>query len=213
MTSDSDSGEQSERDALLESVAEGDRTIIARLTAQYLPEIQGFLHREMGPVVAAKESSEDLAQSVCREALQGLAEGRVAYQGEPAFRQWLYQAAKHKVLHRHRHWQTEKRDAKREQAWAEPEAALSGALRDEATPSLEVARRETQDRVLQLLDQLPDREQQIVRLAHLEGLDHATIAAQLDLTPNHTRVLLSRALARIASLAARSGSPPTPEDA
>ncbi len=201
MTSNANPDDRRDRDALLESVADGDHTVIGRLTEQFLPEIEAYLKKEMGAVVAAKDTSEDLAQSVCREALQGLADGRVAYQGEPQFRQWLYQAAKHKVLNRSRRWQTERRDARREVAHGPEAESAMHADASHATPSMEVSRKEASQQVQLLLAQLPDRDQEVVRLAHLEGMDHAAIADKLELTPNHTRVILSRALARIATLA------------
>ena len=42
------------------------------LLAAYLPELQGYLRRRSQGLVAARESSSDLVQSVCREILTNM---------------------------------------------------------------------------------------------------------------------------------------------
>ena len=202
------SGAEKDPDELLRSAAEGDRTAVARLSEQYLPALQGYIRKHAGQAVVGRESSSDLAQSVCREAFQGLAEGRLEYRGEAAFRQWLYRAADHKILNRHRFWNAEKRDVKRELRDAE-DGAVTEAARHEATPSLEVMRDEAGQRVRASLDRLPERDREVIDLIHFRGFSHDQAAERLGITAAHSRVLLSRALARLTTRFEEDGTTPS----
>ena len=70
--------------------------------------------RQAGHLVRAKESAADLAQSVCREVLERIGDGRFEYQGEAAFKQWLFQAAEHKMQNKHRFYRADRRDGAKE---------------------------------------------------------------------------------------------------
>ena len=48
--------------------------------------------------------------------------------------------------------------------------------------------------------ELPEKYRGVLELHHVEGLAHAQIAERLGITEPHSRVLLSRALARLASV-------------
>ncbi|MBL9076784.1 MAG: sigma-70 family RNA polymerase sigma factor [Planctomycetes bacterium] len=181
----------------------GDRTAIEALLVAYLPGLRDYLSRHAGAAVAAKETPDDLAQSVCREVLERLDDERLEYRGEAQFRQWLYQAAVHKLQNRRRHLHAERRDTRREVAasgtWEDHLARLS-------TPSQQAMRREDLQCLEGALAALTDEQREIIRLARLEGRSHAAIAAQLGVTESHSRVLLARAMARLGRLAQLAAS-------
>lgn len=197
------------RDArvLIQSAVEGEAQAIERLLVAYLPALQGFLKRHAGRLVAGKESSSDLVQSVCREALEGLAEERLEYRGEAEFKQWLYQAALLKLMKRRRHFAAGKRDAGLERPLGTQSNPGDGALAGrEATPSRIVMREEDAERLRAVMPRLPPRFEEVLRLAYFEGLGNAEVAARMGLEPGHARVLLSRARARLATLLSPAGS-------
>lgn len=187
----------------MESAAEGDVAAIQRLLeAHYLP-LQAFLRRHAGALVAGKESSSDLVQSVCREALEGLREERLEYRGDAEFKQWLYQAALLKLMKRRRHYSADRRDAGRELglgAGGAPEAGEVTAR--EETPSRIVHHQEVTARLQEMLTRLPTRFEQVLRYAYLDELSHLEIAERLGIQSGNARVLLSRARARLATLMA-----------
>lgn len=192
-------------DRLVERASRGDGEAIDELLARHLPHLLGFVRRRAGEL-AAKESSSDVVQSVCREVLEGLADGRVEYRGEQAFRAWLFEAALFKLRNRRRYWRAERRDVARERRLAgaddagAPLDALAGTSR---TPSREAAAHEDRARLAALLEQLPERYRIAVELARIRGLGHAEIAEQLGISEAASRQLLTRALARLATLGAR----------
>jgi len=181
----------------------GDRAAIEALLVAFLPGLRAWLARHAGAAIAAKETPDDLVQSVCREVLERLDDERIEYRGEAQFRQWLYQAAEHKLQNRRRHVFAARRDARREVAatatWEDHLARLS-------TPSEHAMRREDLAGLQRALAALGDEQREIIRLARLEGLSHAEIADRLGVTESHSRVLLARAMARLGRLAQLAAS-------
>jgi len=70
---------------------------------------------------------------------------------------------------------------------------------DEATASTPPTSTDRLD-VARALGTLRPRDREILWLAHVEGFDHASIAAQIDASPGSVRVLLFRARKRLAAL-------------
>ena len=176
----------------------GDRAAVEELLARFLPGVERHLARHAGGLIRAKESASDLAQSVCREVLERLADERLEYQGEAAFKQWLYQAALHKLQNRGRHYRADKRDAGREAVTPLEELAQAPT-----TASMHAIRNEESEQVRDAMARLPDRDRRIIELVHFEQKSHQEAAAELGITDAHSRVLLARALARLARLAGR----------
>ncbi|MFO1078119.1 MAG: sigma-70 family RNA polymerase sigma factor [Planctomycetota bacterium] len=186
-----------------EQASTGDPKALEELLVQLLPGLRAYLGRHAGQLVGQKETPEDLAQSVCREVLERICTQRIEYQGEAQFRQWLYQAALHKLQNRHRYYRADRRDAARE-VGPDPDVgesqwqALFASL---STPSGQAMRGEDLARLQRALGLLTEPQREIIRLARLEGLPHGELAQRLGVTESHSRVLLARAMARLARLA------------
>jgi RNA polymerase sigma-70 factor (ECF subfamily) len=186
----------------------GEQAAIESLLAEQAPAIERFMLRHAGALLRERESASDLAQSVCREVLARLRDGRIRFQGEAEFRQWLYRAAVLKMMNRQRYWQAERRDGGR---LAAPEllgSGVSGAAEvfvESASPSADAALLEDVERFARALAGLPQDFSEVITLYHLEGLSHEEIARRKGITQAHSRVLLARALSRLGKL---SGSGP-----
>jgi len=168
------------------------------LLEEHLPGLRGFLRQHMGRQLLAHESSADLVQSVCREVLERLAAERIEYRGDAEFRQWLYNAAMFKIRNRLKYWGAARRDPRQE---APLDATQSAALFQSLwTPSQAVSMEEGLARFQAALARLPAEQQQVIVLAKLEGLSHRAIGERLGVTESHSRVLLTRGLARLARL-------------
>lgn len=187
---------ESAADAWVRRVQSGDRDAVEGLLREHLPAVEAFVRRHAGNLVRAKESPSDVAQSVCREVLERLADGRVRLQGEAAFKSWLYRAAVLKMMARQRHWQAERRDPGRLRAPADDESAQPFV--EQGTPSRQAALHEDMDRLAAALAMLPESQRDVILLHHVEGLPHREIGERLGLSESNSRVLLSRALARLA---------------
>lgn len=190
---------------LVEDASRGSLDAVEELLARHLPPLEGFVRKHGGGLPRDKESAADIVQSVCREVLESLKEERFEYRGEAEFRGWLFEAALFKIKNRRRYWAAERRDPKREQrARGGPESDLRSQgevlAAAGASPSEDVASIEDAERVRGLLGQLPERYRRIIELVHIEGLPHREVAARLGITEGSSRMLLSRALARLATL-------------
>ncbi|MEM7198903.1 MAG: sigma-70 family RNA polymerase sigma factor [Planctomycetota bacterium] len=161
------------------------------LLRQHLPGLREFLSRRAGALIASKESSADLAQSVCREVLERLE--RRECSSDEGFRQWLFRTAERKLVDRARYWNARRRDPRREESPdpAEIEALLS-------TPSHDAIIREDFERARNAFAALPDAYRQVIVLARVEGLDTAAIAARMGKKQGTVRSLLCRGLAMIS---------------
>jgi RNA polymerase sigma-70 factor (ECF subfamily) len=199
---------------LIERAKQGDPQAIDTLLARHLPGLREFVANRVGQLVDAKESASDLVQSACREVLQHM--DRLQYDGEDGFRQWLYTTALRKIKDRHRYYLAEKRDARREVPIA-PQTSSDASrflelYQSFGWPSQEAVLREELERLQRVFEELPDNYRQVITLAYIERLPHAEISQRLGITEPHARVLLSRALARLAGLLRKSeGGPPRSE--
>ena len=196
---------------LVTRASQGDAPAVDELLERFLPGLEGHLRREAGRLVGAKESTADLAQSVCREVLERLADERLEYRGEAEFRSWLYQAAAWKLQARHRFYLAGKRDARREVrpgGGSEEGGAEHAHFRISRTPSQDAMERESGERFQAAFRRLPERYREVVQLAVVDERPHAEVAQRLGISESHSRVLLSRALARLAKLGDESGSSP-----
>ncbi len=169
---------------------------------KFLPELRAFVRLNAGRLVRARESSSDLVQSVCREVVQNA--GRFRYEDEAGFRKWVFTAALHKIQDRRKYWRARKRDALREALaneapfGAEGEEEIVARYRTICTPSRSAVSKETMARIEAAFDRLPDDYREIITLARLAGLSHDEIARRRGSTPESSRQLLARALARLA---------------
>ena len=193
MVTGDDLGEEAQ---LVGRASRGDAGAVDDLLRRHLPDLERFVARRSGPVARAMESRSDLVQSVCRELLEAIEADHFEYRGEAAFRAWLQTAALNKLRHRGRHWTAAKRDGLRQ---AGGSSTLGAEALDSRTPSRDAAAGEAVERAERALASLPARYREVVRLARIEGLSHREIGARLGVSEANSRMLLTRALARLAT--------------
>jgi RNA polymerase sigma-70 factor (ECF subfamily) len=184
---------------LVRGAAEGDRRALEDLLARYLPQVRAFVHLRLSPELRVKESGSDIAQSVCRELLQGL--DQFHWRGEEAFRGWLFTAALRKVADRAQHYGAAKRELGREQA--AHDAARSAELFQHAaaslsSPSGHAIAREQAERIGRLFETLGEDEREVLTLARVAGLSRAEIGRRIGKSEGAVRVILHRALAKLS---------------
>ncbi|MFO1078263.1 MAG: RNA polymerase sigma factor [Planctomycetota bacterium] len=180
---------------LVERASKGDQSAVEALLTQHLPALRAFLRLKAGPRLLAKESTSDLAQSVCRDILENADQFR--FGGEAEFRRWLFTTAMRKIADRHEHWQAGKRRPDREEGFADDEG-LRG-LAAIYTPSQQAMAREELLAVERAFGQLAPEKQEVIVMNRLIGMSHAEIAKDLGKTEVAVRSMLSRALAELAS--------------
>ena len=173
-----------------------------KLLGEHLQGLTAFVRLRLGAALRARETSQDLVQSVYREVLEDLDD--FEYRGEASFRHWLFRRAENKIRDRARFWRREKRDPRREERISggvdeREDRRLLAELANFSTPSRHLTTREEIARVEAAFAALPEDYREVILLARVVGLPHAEVAREMHRSAVATRTLLSRALARLAT--------------
>jgi len=182
---------------LAQSATGGDRNALMELLQRFLPELRAFIRLRTGPQLLAQETPEDLVQSVCREVIGNLS--GFDYRSEQAFKSWLFLSALHKVQDKGRYYAADKRNVAR--AWQQPDdpQMLSGYV-SMVSPSRVAMAREDVAKLEAAFDQLSEEHREVITLHRILGLDHEQIGEKMNRSAAASRVLLHRAIARLARI-------------
>ena len=176
-----------------------DAAQLAAMLERHQRGLTAFVRLRMGPALAARESSSDIVQSVCREFLG--AGDRFEYRSEDRMRGWLYTAALRKVLQKARHHRAAARSPRREVQAQDSDlshADLLSAYSSCVTPRRDASAREEVERFERAFVKLSEPHRDVISLVKIAGLPHAEVAAQLETTIEGSRALLRRALVRLS---------------
>ena len=179
---------------------------MAELYEHHLPAFRAFVRLRMGELLRAKESGTDIVQSVFREVLEELAD--FEWKGDAAFRQWLFQRGMGKILNRHKYYKAARRDAALEAragGLSQDESRLANCYATVCSPSSAAMDRKDLRRLEKAFDALSDDHREAILLARIVGLSGREVAEQMGRTESAVRMLLSRALSRLAGEFERAG--------
>lgn len=168
------------------------------LLERYLHRLRAFIRLRMHAKLRSYESCSDLVQSVCREVLT--AQDRFEYRGEAAFRSWLFTTALRKISRRARHLSAQGRDRDRQVLAADLpdyEQLMQGAAHD-PSPSAAAIASEAAERMELAFDRLPEHYREVITLARIAALPVREVALAMQRNEGSTRMLLNRALVRLA---------------
>ncbi|MFT7534061.1 MAG: RNA polymerase sigma-70 factor (ECF subfamily) [Hyphomicrobiaceae bacterium] len=185
---------------LAQCASSGDRDAMLQLLERHLPELRAFIRLRTGPNLLARETPDDLVQSVCREVIGNLS--GFDYRSEHAFKSWLFLNALHKVQDKARYYAADKRTPPRAGTPEDPQM-LSGYV-SMLSPSRVAIAREDVAQFEAAFDQLSEEHREVITLHRLLGLDHEQIAVRMNRSAPASRVLLHRAIARLGRLLATS---------
>lgn len=191
---------QNDSQHLITQASRGNDEAIVRLLERHLPPLRAYIRLRMGERIRRWESETDVAQSVCVDVLSNL--GRFTYQGEAAFRQWLFTAALRKLVEMDRNLTAAKRNVDLHATHA-PGSTFGDPMdrficRALGTPSKQAVGREMLDRIERALDTMTENEREVILLSRLAGLSNADIADKMEKNEKAVRVMLCRALAHLA---------------
>ena len=172
-------------DELVAAAMAGDHEAVGRLLAIIRPVVVRYCRARLGRTDRASASADDVAQEVCLAVLTALPSYRV--QGRP-FLAFVYGIAAHKVIDAHRAVTRNR---------SEPVADLPDAVEFADGPEQSALRVELSSEMGRLLDQLPDKQREILVLRVVVGLSAEETAEAVGSTPGAVRVAQHRALARL----------------
>jgi len=172
-------------DASLSAAVEGDSRAVSRVLASIRPLVVRYCRSRIGRQERSFASADDVAQEVCLAVLTALPSYRD--QGRP-FLAFVYGIAAHKVADAHR-------AAARNRS--EPVADVPDGPTMMAGPESRAVQSELSRRMAALMQVLPDKQREIVRLRVVVGLSAEETAEAVGSTPGAVRVAQHRALARL----------------
>ncbi|MBL8752961.1 MAG: sigma-70 family RNA polymerase sigma factor [Planctomycetes bacterium] len=173
-----------------------DAAAVEALLVRHLPGLHGWLRLRMGAALRARETPEDLVQSVAREVLADL--GRFEWRGEAAFRHWLYLKAQHKLVDKARFVAADCRSPANERPTDDRSDGVLAALATGTTPSRDLQSHEAVARIERAFAELAADHQEAISLRRLCGMDYAAIAAHMQRSEGAVRNLVHRGLSQLA---------------
>lgn len=187
---------------LVSRALEQDRKAIDLLFERYRDRLRNALRKLIGPKYRLLlADSEDATHDAILSALRRLQ--TFEYRGEGSFLAWLLKGAEYEIVRRIREMGAKKRTAQGGVVDLDEQVEKS-VVAKEATPSQVHDEQELAERVRVALQQLPDREREIIVLRRYLELEPNEICAEMGLpTEGAMRALLSRAQARLSGLLSR----------
>jgi RNA polymerase sigma-70 factor (ECF subfamily) len=195
--------ENADVERLLERAELGDAGARQRLLSDHRERLRHMIAVRLDRRVAARVDPSDVVQEALAEAAGKLSE--YLRQRPLPFYPWLRRLAWERLVKLHRtHIHADKRSVTREQGMALPDESTDELARrltaTGTSPSGQAVRHEQHARVRAALEQLPERDREVLVLRYLEQLSTAEVAAVLGITTGAVKVRHLRALERIRLL-------------
>jgi RNA polymerase sigma-70 factor, ECF subfamily len=170
---------------LVASSMAGEREAVATLFTWIRPVIVRYCRSRIGRSGSTYSTADDVAQEICVAVLGAL----TRYGDEPeSFLPFVYGIAAHKIAD---HYRRAGRDR------SDPAAEVPDGVDPDTSPEQLIMNAELRDRLRDLLNTLPPRQREILRLRLIVGLSAQETASHVGLTPSAVRVTQHRALAKL----------------
>lgn len=193
------SSDSDQTSTLLERIADGDRPALEHLLRLHRPYLKRVLEMRMGPTLAARVDASDVVQET-----QVVIAKRIAdfiKRRPTSFRIWIRgKALEQLVDQRRRHVGAQKRSILKEQQMSDVSSIAIARKLLSNSPSQILRKIELQEQIRELIDQLSDRDREVLSLRHVEGLSNNEVADLLGIDPNTGRQRYGRALRRLHQL-------------
>src|SRR5690349_19805955 len=188
---------------LLDRVAHGDGGARQRLLARHRARLRRMIALRLDRRLAARVDPSDVVQEALADAARKLS----AYvRDRPLpFYPWLRRLAWERLIKLHRrHITADRRSVTREDDWALPDESAaelaSRLVSPGSSPSRRAVRAEVQGRVRAVLEQLGERDREVLVLRYLEQLSTREVAEVLGITEGAVKVRHFRALERLRAV-------------
>jgi RNA polymerase sigma-70 factor (ECF subfamily) len=188
-------------DRLLAAARTGDRAAIEQLLVAHLPLIHAYVRTRLHGRLAARETTLDVVQSVCRQILASPSPP------EPRdLEHWkacLFAAAWNKMREQARRHASARRSAAREERSLDHDPVTVAAFL--GTPSQAAIGNEVAAALQDALAALREDQREVLSLSRLAGLSHRAIGELLGRSEDAVRKLHGRALLALATELKRRG--------
>lgn len=185
---------------LAELVIGGDETASTKLFDGFRAYVTRFIDLRLDSALRTRVDAADIYQDTIVEANRRLAE--FVERKPMPFNIWLVKIAVKQLGHsRVKHLVREKRNASLEVPLPDRSSImLAKRMFSQSTPSRVAMKRERSELLSAVISRLARTDQEILLLRHVEGFEHAEIAALLDINREAARQRYIRAIMRLRKL-------------
>ena len=180
---------------LISQARAGDEAALGVILDQHRDQLRRLAEKELNEKMSARVDASDIVQQTFLSAWQKVD----SFKGESVqeFVAWVYEIHNHNIQDIAReHAGAKKRDVNREQT-----VHLDGISNDHSTPSQKAMKKERAERVLLVLEKLPEDQREAVRLRHLEGKSLEEMANHFGRSTQAVASLLKRGLENLRQVA------------
>jgi RNA polymerase sigma-70 factor (ECF subfamily) len=192
--------------ALLDRVRGGDRAALDDLLVRTRPALRDFVEFHLDPRLRARVDPSDVVQETQLELVRRMDD--FLRKRPMPFRLWLRKKAYERLLNLRRdHLTRARRSVAREAALPDRSSLLLARplLSAGPSPSQHLAARELAARLGRAVEQLSEKDREVLLLRHAEDLPFEDIACLLEIEPATARQRFGRALLRLQKLLADEG--------
>jgi len=198
--------DSSETRRLLALAEAGEADSFEALLAQHREQLTQFIAVRLDAGLRRRVDASDVVQEAQLDAFNRLPD-YLARRPMP-FRLWLFKTAYERLIKiRRQHFDAARRDARREQPLPDRSSMLLAKrlLAGTVTPSQQVSRRESTQKVAECLGQLPEIDREILIMRCHENLSYKEIGVLLEIESPAARQRYGRALLRLRKQLIRAG--------
>lgn len=190
--------------ALVEAIRCGNADALGEFMNLKHRPLMAFIQQKLGDGLRRKIEPEDIFQEISADAVRSLPD--VDLSDRDPFN-WLCQLCERRIVDAHRYFfEAKKRDAGKERPLAgggsgDKEGGLIDLLvASLTTPSQAFQRNAREAKLLAALSQLPQVQQDVIRLRYVENRPSKEIAEEIGKTDAAVRVMLTRTIKKLQSL-------------
>lgn len=197
---------QEQTQEMLHQVNEGDEEAVERLLTAHRDPLRRMIDLRLDPALSTRVDASDIVQGVLLEAHSRLRD----YLLEPKmpFHLWLRHIAKDHIIDAHRHERVaQKRSVDREQsmnASATPDDSspewVTQFVDRELTPATAAIRHEMERKVQGAIQQLPEKDREIILMRYVEQLSNQDVAKELDVNEAAASMRCLRAVRKLQEM-------------
>ena len=195
-----------DENTLVAAIRKGDAEALGEFMNLKHRPLMAFIHQKLGDGLRRKIEPEDIFQEISADAVRSLED--VDLEDRDPFN-WLCQLCERRIVDAHRYFfEAQKRDAGKERPLAgggggggDKEGGLIDLLvASLTTPSQAFQRNAREAKLLAALAQLPQTQQDVIRMRYVENRPSKEIADEIGKTDAAVRVMLTRTIKKLQTL-------------
>lgn len=184
----------------------GDKAALNEVCSRYINRVHRLVRFRMGVKLRAKTESMDIVQSVMARAIEDI--GQFDTNSESKFINWLAKIVENTIRDKFDYFSAQKRDPSREEPLVrktEDGEPYFNDIADNISPTVtqKVGQREKMRKLEEALDELGEKQREVVILRNYAGMTFKEIAEVLNGTEDGSRMLFVRAMDKLTDILAK----------